>query len=83
MTSRRQVLRSGGTVVLASTLTGCLSDDDDGEFRFERVVVTDRDPDEYDSYRDVPEEGTHLSTTRCGCWSRSGTRRRTPTGRRR
>ena len=58
MLARRTLLIGGGTIG-ATVLAGCLSGSSDGEFTFERVVVSDQDPGEYDSYRDVPEERTH------------------------
>ena len=58
MITRRAVLVSGG-VAGPAVLAGCLSGTEDREFAFDRVVVSDKNPGEYDSYRDVPEERTH------------------------
>ena len=61
MITRRDLLTSGVSLVVTAGIAGCLSDGGgDGEFRFERVVFSDANPEEYDSYQDVPERTTFV-----------------------
>ena len=60
MITRRLLLAYGGLVVSVG-IAGCLSDaSGGGEFRFERVVFSDENPEAYDSYQDVPEQTTFV-----------------------
>lgn len=61
MVTRRRLLACSGGLVVTAAIAGCLSDSGDGgEFRFERVVFSDENPGEYDSYEGVPERTTFV-----------------------
>jgi hypothetical protein len=62
MITRRFLLVRGGGLVATAGLAGCLSESGDGgEFRLDRVVFSDENPGEYDSYTDVPEVTTFVT----------------------